>query len=96
LLYGQLAGASSLREIVGGLESHAAGLYHLGGSVVKRSTLAEANAQRPSAVFSGLLSTLMKQTGSVSFRGKLYRGHTADHHKLYQATEIRSRSAATR
>jgi Domain of unknown function (DUF4372) len=61
LLYGQLAGATSLREIVGGLESQAAGLYHLGGSVVKRSTLAEANAQRPSAVFSGLLGSLMKQ-----------------------------------
>ncbi|MBF0333389.1 MAG: DUF4372 domain-containing protein, partial [Alphaproteobacteria bacterium] len=30
LLYGQLSGASSLREIVGGLESHAARLYHLG------------------------------------------------------------------
>jgi hypothetical protein len=28
LLYGQLAGASSLREIVTGLESHAARLYH--------------------------------------------------------------------
>jgi Domain of unknown function (DUF4372) len=30
LLYGQLSGASSLREIVTGLESHAARLYHLG------------------------------------------------------------------
>ncbi|CUX66059.1 hypothetical protein AGR6A_Lc90500 [Agrobacterium sp. NCPPB 925] len=31
LLYGQLSGAVSLREIVGGLESHAARLYHVGG-----------------------------------------------------------------
>ncbi|WP_156953214.1 DUF4372 domain-containing protein, partial [Afifella pfennigii] len=32
LLYGQLSGAQSLREIVGGLESHAARLYHVGAS----------------------------------------------------------------
>jgi Domain of unknown function (DUF4372) len=30
MLYGQLAGAASLREIVGEIESHAARLYHLG------------------------------------------------------------------
>lgn len=59
LLYGQLSGAQSLREVVGALESQAAGLYHLGGGPVKRSTLAEANKARPSAVFSGLLSALM-------------------------------------
>lgn len=59
LLYGQLSGAVSLREVVGALESQAAGLYHLGGGPVKRSTLAEANKARPSAVFSGLLSALM-------------------------------------
>jgi hypothetical protein len=33
LLYGQLAGAASLRDIVTGLRSHAARLYHLGASV---------------------------------------------------------------
>src|SRR6516225_3831437 len=37
LLYGQLSGASSLREIVTGLESHAARLYHLGAEPVRRS-----------------------------------------------------------
>lgn len=40
LLYGQLSGASSLREIVTGLESHAARLYHLGAEPARRSTLA--------------------------------------------------------
>ena len=39
LLYGQLSGAASLREIVTGLESHAARLYHLGADPVRRSTL---------------------------------------------------------
>src|SRR5690348_12289843 len=36
LLYGQFSGASSLREIVTGLESHTARLYHLGASAVRR------------------------------------------------------------
>lgn len=65
LLYGQLSGASSLREIIGGLESHSARLYHVGGRPAQRSTLADANARRPSAVFSELFSTMA---------GRLQRG----------------------
>ena len=61
LLYGQLSGASSLREIVGGLESHRARLYHLGADVVQRSTLADANARRPAAVFAGLFTAMVAQ-----------------------------------
>ena len=61
LLYGQLSGAASLREIVTGLESHAARLYHLGADGVRRSTLSDANALRPVAVFAELLGTMMKQ-----------------------------------
>ncbi len=61
LLYGQLSGASSLREIVTGLSSHAARLYHLGAEPVRRSTFADANAGRPVAVFAELLEIMMKQ-----------------------------------
>ena len=61
LLYGQLSGAASLREIVTGLASHSARLYHLGTDPVRRSTLSDANAQRPVAVFSELLAMMMKQ-----------------------------------
>jgi IS4 transposase len=61
LLYGQLSGAVSLREIVGGLESHAARLYHAGGRKVSRSTLADANTLRPSAVFSDLFAAMVAQ-----------------------------------
>jgi IS4 transposase len=61
LLYGQLSGASSLREITTGLASHQARLYHLGASVPRRSTFADANALRPVAVFSELLATMMRQ-----------------------------------
>ena len=59
LLYGQLSGAVSLREIVGGLESHAARLYHVGAKPASRSTLADANALRPSAVFGDLFAAMV-------------------------------------
>jgi DDE family transposase/uncharacterized protein DUF4372 len=59
LIYGQLSGATGLREIEAGLGSHAARRYHLGVGDVRRSSLADANAHRPSAVFSDLLATMM-------------------------------------
>jgi hypothetical protein len=59
LLYAQLGGSESLRAIEAGLASHASKLYHLGACEVSRSTLADANAQRPCAVFTGLLAELM-------------------------------------
>jgi Transposase DDE domain/Domain of unknown function (DUF4372) len=61
LLYGQLAGAASLREIVAGLASHAVRLYPLGATPVRRSTLSDANTKRPVSVFSELLCALMRQ-----------------------------------
>lgn len=61
LLYGQLAGAASLRDVVCGLRSHAARLYHVGGAPVPRSTLADANSTRPSAVFSELFAQMVAQ-----------------------------------
>jgi len=74
LLYGQLSGAASLREIVTGLASHEARLYHLGAGPVRRSTLSDANAQRPVAVFSELLAIMMKQAHR-GLRRKLAEGH---------------------
>src|SRR5690349_12807516 len=59
LLYGQLAGADSLRAMEAGFASHAARLYHLGACEVSRSTLSDANAKRSYKVFSGLLAELM-------------------------------------
>lgn len=62
LLYGQLAGAASLRAIVDGLRSHAARLHHIGGHEVSRSTLADANSSRPCAVFGDLFALMVAQT----------------------------------
>jgi len=61
LLYGQLSGAESLREIVTGLESHQSRLYHLGARPVRRSTLSDANLLRPAEVFAGLFAAMMAQ-----------------------------------
>jgi IS4 transposase len=61
LLYGQMSGATSLREIVAGLESHAARLYHVGSSPVKRSTLSDANSHRPWQVFGDLCTHILAQ-----------------------------------
>jgi hypothetical protein len=59
MLYAQLSQAASLREIEGGLKSHAARLYHVGAMTVQRSTLSDANLRRPAAVFSELFAVLM-------------------------------------
>lgn len=61
LVYGQLSGASSLRDVVARLESHEARLYHVGARSVRRSTLSDANTQRPSALFSALFGEMVKR-----------------------------------
>jgi IS4 transposase len=83
LIYGQLSGSHGLREIEAALESHAAKLYHLGGAPVSRSTLSDANAQRPWQVFSGLFAHL---TGQV-VRGLRRKTREAVH--LIDATGLR-------
>jgi IS4 transposase len=59
MLYAQLGGARSLREIETLLKSHAGKLYHLGGCTISKSALSTANASRPAEVFAGLLSSLI-------------------------------------
>ncbi len=59
LLFGQLSGASSLRDLITTMESHAGRLYHCGATVPKRSTLADANRLRTSTVFSELFKTML-------------------------------------
>jgi Domain of unknown function (DUF4372)/Transposase DDE domain len=59
LAYGQLAGASGLRETVTTLNSHDAQLHHLGGRPIARSTLSDANANRPSTIFQELFAIVM-------------------------------------
>lgn len=89
LLYGQLSGAVSLREIAGGLESHAARLYHLGAGPVSRSTLADANRLRPSAVFAGLFAHM------VAIAGRGLRRALGEATYLIDATSVRLSGAGS-
>lgn len=63
MLYAQLSGTSGLRPLETGFNSHVAHHYHLGTSRIKRSTLADANENRPDTVFSDTATWLM---GKVS------------------------------
>ncbi len=83
LLYGQLSGASGLREIVTGLSTHARRLYHLGASPVRRSTFSDANSSRPAEVFAELLAIMMRQ----AHRG--LRRKLAETTYLIDATSVR-------
>lgn len=62
LVYGQLSGASSLREIEATMASHQSRLYHVGGRVPPRSTFADANRSRSPRVFSQLFEHMLKMT----------------------------------
>lgn len=63
MVFAQLSGRGSLRDIVSCLDSKAPELYHMGiRSKVARSTLADANERRPSVIFKKLAYTLIGQT----------------------------------
>jgi IS4 transposase len=59
LLFHQLSESSSLRRLISGFNSHRRRLHHLGCEKISRSTLSDANAVRPHAVFSGLFAALL-------------------------------------
>jgi hypothetical protein len=62
MLYAQLAGSVSLRDVEAGLSSHANRLYHVHATPPKRATLAEANSNRPVEIFSDLLAVLIQRS----------------------------------
>ena len=62
LLYAQISGKDSLREIENGLLANHKRLYHLGMEVVPKSTLAEAMNQRSPEIFKKLFEELLDRT----------------------------------
>ncbi len=83
LMYGQLAGAQSLREIEQGMASHAQRLYHLGAARPARSTFADANAKRPAQLFADLFALMTMSAASG------LRRHLREATHLVDATSIR-------
>ena len=61
LVFAQLGGASSLRALEAGWNASAQHHYHLGAAAVSRSTLADAGARRPPAVFAEAFALLAGQ-----------------------------------
>jgi hypothetical protein len=66
LVFAQLAGRHSLRDVVCSLASQAKALAPLGLWPTKRSTLAEANARRPAALYQALFATLYARCRAVA------------------------------
>jgi len=75
LLFCQLGGARSLREIVGGLAASEGKLRHLGVHLPPtRSTLAYANQHRPWQVYKELFDALVRQChGEAALRKRKFR-----------------------
>jgi hypothetical protein len=68
MMFCQLGKAQSLREICGGLATSQGKLHHLGVKASpKRSTLAYANAHRPSTLFEELYYDTLKQCQSIDW-----------------------------
>ena len=71
MLYAQLSGARSLREVIAALERFPGSHAHLGLKPVRRSTLADANRLRPAALFEDVLAALAGQlSGSAGRQGR--------------------------
>jgi putative transposase len=58
LIFAQLGGLSSLREVETVWNAQAAHHYHLGSGPIRRSTLSDANRRRPSAIFAEVFAQL--------------------------------------
>jgi putative transposase len=61
MVYAQLAGATSLRQLEAGYNSQRTHHYHLGTGELRRSTLADANARRTPQLFAQVAQGLMAQ-----------------------------------
>jgi hypothetical protein len=66
LVAAQLAGARSMRDLIRLLDHHRPALSHLGVAGVKRSTLSDANAARPTAPFEAVAGWLCGEVGRLA------------------------------
>lgn len=63
LMYAQISGATSLREVEAGFNSQKLHHYHLGTRTIRRSALADANHKRPAELFEAVCQLLMAKLG---------------------------------
>jgi IS4 transposase len=65
LIFGQLGGLSSLREVETVWNAQAVHHYHLGSGPIRRSTLSDANRRRPSSIFAEVFAQLSATAAGV-------------------------------
>jgi len=70
LLYAQIKGHDSLRDIVTGLSAQSDKWYHIGLNSVARSTLADANNKRDWHIYEGLFYSLLERCRDMTPRHK--------------------------
>lgn len=83
MLFGQLSGKRSLRDLVFSLDRHRPKLYHLGLNPAKRSTLADANEKRPALIFQKTYEKLLRR-----FRAAAGHRPAARRAKILDATYV--------
>lgn len=83
LLFGQLSGRQSLRDLEDGFNSKAGYHYHLGTRSIRRSSLSDANHKRPVAIFQETFFYLLDKV-----RSQLPGKATADMVRLIDSTTI--------
>ena len=81
MLFAQLSGRSSLRDTIESWDSHSGRHYHLGGSRVRRSTLADANSARPYQIYTELFHWLLA-------RSRTSQGKSREMVRLIDSTTI--------
>ena len=72
MMFAQLAGISSLRDIAQQFQGQRKRLYHLGLRAVKRSTLADANAERPAEFFEVIFQEQYARCAALAPRKKFH------------------------
>ncbi len=83
LLFAQLSGRKSLRDLVDTFNSKQAHHYHLGTRAICRSSLADANSKRPAAIFQETFFYLLDQV-----RQRLPRKDAQEMVRLIDSTTI--------
>lgn len=71
LLYAQLSGRESMRDLVSGIRCFGSKLYHLGVRTVRRSTLSDANNNRPHEIYRDIFFSLSSRISSLAPKYKL-------------------------
>lgn len=73
MMFAQITGRVSLRDISDSLQTQAGKLYHLGIGSVKRSTLADANNRRPAEFFQAFFEKSYQRCAAFAPRKKKFK-----------------------